>query len=257
MTFSEETLMAYADNELDAQTRSAVEAAMASDPEIARRVAQHKALRGKLRVVFDKVLDEPTPQRLVDTARGVPAIRREGNVIPIRRKGTTRKVWPQWTAIAASLGLGVIIGQIVLSRGPGAGPIIARNGQLLANGALAHALTNQLASENAQNPVRIGVSFKARSGAYCRTFTLQESQALAGMACRDQDDWHVQVLTQTAAVTQGKGNLVQAGSEMPKSVIQAVDDTIVGDTLDAQAEAAARDKAWESGSHGTAAAPPR
>jgi transposase len=59
MTFSEETLMAYADNELDAQTRTAVEEAMASDPEIARRVAQHKALRGKLRVAFDKCSMSP------------------------------------------------------------------------------------------------------------------------------------------------------------------------------------------------------
>ena len=41
MKFSEETLMAYADNELDAQTRTAVEEAMATDPEIARRVAKY------------------------------------------------------------------------------------------------------------------------------------------------------------------------------------------------------------------------
>jgi hypothetical protein len=257
MTFSEETLMAYADNELDAQTRSAVEAAMASDPEIARRVARHQALRSKLRVVFDKVLDEPPPQRLVDTARGVPAVRREGNVIPLRRRNPPRKVWPQWTAIAASLGLGIIIGQVVLSRGPGAGPITARDGQLLANGALAHALTTQLASENGQSPVRIGVSFKTRSGAYCRTFTLQASQALAGMACREQDDWRVQVLAQTTATPQGKGNLVQAGSDMPRLVIQAVDDAIAGDPLDSQAEAAARDKGWESVAHGTDAGPRR
>src|SRR6185437_7507864 len=56
MTFSEETLMAYADDELDSETRSAVEAAMETDPEIARRVARHKALRGQLRATFDKVL---------------------------------------------------------------------------------------------------------------------------------------------------------------------------------------------------------
>jgi hypothetical protein len=244
MTFSEETLMAYADNELDTQTRSAVEAAMASDPEIARRVAQHKALRTKLRVVFDKVLDEPTPHRLVDAARGVPAVRREGNVIPLRRKTATRKAWPQWSAMAASLVIGVIIGQVLLFRGPGAGPVTSRDGQLLANGTLARALSNQLAAQNDQNPVRIGVSFKARSGAYCRTFTLQESQALAGMACREHDDWHVEVLAQAAASPQGSGGLRQAATAMPKSVLQAIDDNIVGDPFDAHAEAAAREKGW-------------
>ena len=245
MTFSEETLMAYADNELDAQTRSAVEAAMASDPELARRVAQHKALRSKLRVAFDRVLDEPTPQRLVDAARGAPAVRREGNVVPLRRK-PPRNLWSQWAAVAASLVIGVIIGQVVLSRGPGAGPIIARDGKLIANGALASALTSQLTSENGQGPVHIGVSFEARSGTDCRTFILQASQALAGLACRDHDDWHVRVLAQIAAQPQGNGSLRQAGSEMPKSVMQAVDDNIVGNAFDAEAEAAARKNDWES-----------
>jgi len=69
MKFSEETLMAYADNELDSQTRSAVEAAMATDPEIARRIAQHKALRGRLKATFDEVLDEPPPQRVSQCPR--------------------------------------------------------------------------------------------------------------------------------------------------------------------------------------------
>ena len=110
MTFSEETLMAYADDELDAQTRGAVEAAMASDPEIAARVAQHKALRGELRVAFNNVLDEPIPQRLADAARGVPAVRREGNVIPLRRKtalaesGRSGQPSPQASASESSLG---------------------------------------------------------------------------------------------------------------------------------------------------------
>ena len=245
MTFSEETLMAYADNELDAQTRTAVEAAMAKDPELARRVAQHKALRGKLRVAFDKTLDEPIPQRLVDAARGVPSVRREGNVIPLRRKAPPRKIWPQWASLAASLVLGVIIGQAIL-RGPQAGPITAaRDGRLTANGLLAQALSEQLASAQPdQAPVRIGVSFKSKTGDYCRTFSMHDSTALAGLACRDHDEWHVQALAQTASPDQGSNTFRQAAAEIPKSVMQAVEDNIAGDALDAHAEQLARDKSW-------------
>ena len=245
MTFSEETLMAYADNELDAQTRTAVEAAMAKDPELARRVAQHKALRGKLRVAFDKTLDEPIPQRLVDAARGVPSVRREGNVIPLRRKAPPRKIWPQWASLAASLVLGVIIGQAIL-RGPQSGPITAsRDGRLTANGLLAQTLSEQLASTQPdQAPVRIGVSFKSKTGDYCRTFSMRDSTVLAGVACRDHDEWHVQALAQTAAPDQGSNTFRQAAAEIPKSVMQAVEDNIAGDALDAHAEQLARDKSW-------------
>jgi hypothetical protein len=244
MTFSEETLMAYADNELDAQTRTAVEAAMAMDPEIARRIAQHKALRGKLRLAYDNVIEEPTPQRLIDAARGVPAVRREGNVIPLRRKAPPPRAWPQWASIAASLVVGVIIGQAML-RGSGNTTVTSRDGKLLANGVLARALSEQLAStQTDQNPVRIGVSFKSKGGDYCRTFTVKESTILAGLACRDHDDWHVQVLTQTTSAPEGSAVYRQAASELPKSVLQAVDDSIAGDPLDANAEAAVRDKSW-------------
>jgi hypothetical protein len=244
MTFSEETLMAYADNELDSQTRTAVEAAMATDPEIARRIAQHKALRGKLRLAFDNVIEEPTPQRLIKAARGVPAVRREGNVIPLRRKAPPPRAWPQWASIAASLVVGVIIGQAVL-RGSGNSTITSRDGRLVANGVLARALSEQLAStQTDQNPVRIGVSFKSKGGEYCRTFTMKESTTLAGLACRDHDDWHVQVLEQTTSGPEGSAAYRQAGSEIPKSVRQAMDDNIAGEPLDANAEAAAREKNW-------------
>ncbi|HEX4674962.1 MAG TPA: hypothetical protein VH209_06505, partial [Steroidobacteraceae bacterium] len=197
MTFSEETLMAYADNELDAQTRTAVEAAMAVDPEIARRVAQHKALRGKVRLAFDNVIDEPMPQRLVNAARGTPSVRREGNVVPLRRKAPQRRGVPLWAAIAASLVIGFIIGQAML-HGSASTTVTSRDGQLLASGVLAHALSAQLASaQTDQNPVQIGVSFKSKAGDYCRTFTVHESTTLAGLACRQHDDWRVQVLAQS------------------------------------------------------------
>ena len=244
MKFSEETLMAYADNELDAKTRTAVEEAIATDPEVARRVAQHKALRGKVRLAFDNVVDEPTPQRLIDAARGVPAVRREGNVIPLRRKAPPPRAWPQWASIAASLIVGVIIGQAML-RGSGSNLVTSRDGQLLANSVLSHALSEQLAStQTDQSPVKVGVSFKSKAGTYCRTFTTHESTTLAGLACRDHDDWHVQVLAQTTATPDNNTTYRQAASAIPKSVLQAIDDNIAGAPLDTAAESAARNKSW-------------
>jgi hypothetical protein len=251
MTFSEETLIAYADNELDSQTRSAVEAAMAKDPEIARRIAQHQALRGRLKATFDKVLEERPPQRLIDAARGVPAIRREGNVIPLRRKQPPRRAWPQWATLAATLVIGVVIGQALLRMPVTGVPVISRNGQVLASGALAQALSEQLAStQTPDSPVKIGVSFKSKAGAYCRSFTLRDPGTLAGLACRDHDDWRVQTLAQSAQPpaetnsANGSRGYRQAGSEMPRSILQAVDDNIAGEPLDAHAEAAARDQHW-------------
>jgi hypothetical protein len=249
MNFSEETLMAYADNELDSQTRSAVEAAMADDPEIARRIAQHKALRSRLKATFDKVLDEPPPQRLVDAARGVPAVRREGNVIPLRRRQTQRTVWPQWATMAASLVIGFVIGQMFLRTPTAGAPIASRNGEVLASGTLAQALSDQLASTQAPDaPVKIGASFKSKTGDYCRTFTMHASTTLAGLACHDHNDWRVQVLAQNpqseSTSTGAKTSYRQAGSEMPRSVQQAVDENIAGDPLDAHAEALARDVRW-------------
>jgi len=146
--------------------------------------------------------------------------------------------------MAASLIVGVLIGQAML-RSPGNSPITSRNGQLLASGTLANALSDQLAgAQTEQTPVKIGVSFKSKTGDYCRTFTVREPTSLAGLACHNHDDWQVQMLAQTATTSENGTQYRQAGSDTPRSVVQAVEDTIAGDPLDAHAEAAARDKHW-------------
>lgn len=245
MNFSEETLMAYADDELDSQTRSALEAAMALDPELAHRVAKHKALREQLRASFDKVLHEPPPQRLIDAARGVPAVRREGNVIPLRRKPPPRRAWPQWTSLAACLFVGVLLGQVLLRTAGNTGPITSRDGRLLANGVLAESLSEQLSNAQKEDaPVRIGLSFKSKDGEYCRTFTLRNSTTLAGLACREHDDWRLRVLAQANPTSTNGTQYRQAESEVPPSVMQTVESTISGDPLDARAENAAREMSW-------------
>ena len=205
MNFSDETVMAYADGELDAASRAALEAAMATDPQLARRVARQRALRARLRAALDPVLDEPLPERLLASVRGAAW----------RFSATTLAACP-------------------------------RDGQVLASGALARALSEQLASQQPPGaPVQIGVSFRARNGDYCRTFVLRGQGTLAGLACRGHEAWRLEVLAQTAGQPAAAAGYRPAGSALPASVARTLDELIAGEPLDAGAEAAARARGWQ------------
>jgi hypothetical protein len=244
MTFSDETLGAYADGELDAATCAALEAAMANDPQLAQRVTRQRALRARVRDAFAPVLTEAVPERLLAGARGAPAGRRAGNVLDFRTRSPARWSWPQWGAIAASLVVGVLLGPLLLRPSAPRPPLETSGGRVLASGVLASALTRQLASAQPSGaPVAIGVSFRARRGDYCRTFVLREGQSLAGLACRAGPSWEVVALARSEVPGTG-GGYRQAGSALPPAVSHTLDEIIAGEPLDAAAEAAARAHGW-------------
>jgi anti-sigma factor RsiW len=144
MTISDETLMAYADGELDAATRATVEAAMRENPEIGRRVAHHRALRDAMRGAFSAVLDEPVPERLIAAARGRTGAAKAAVVdLSIAREAARRKVTaaPRWqpAAMAASLLLGLGLGFLAW-HGPRALIQPGSGGGLVAGAALAEVL---------------------------------------------------------------------------------------------------------------------
>jgi hypothetical protein len=241
VTFSEETVMAYVDGELDADARAAIEAAMATDPDLARRIAQHETLRRRLRGTFAPVLEEPLPERLLATARG-EAQHRRGTVTPLRRAAAARWSWPQWGALAASLIVGLLLGPWLMPSGRREA-FLNSDGALLASGVLSRALSEQLASSQpAGAPVQIGVSFRAHSGDYCRTFVLREKDALAGLACHERGSWRVEALARSESA--GGGEYRTAASALPPGVAGTVDALIAGEPLDARAEAAARASGW-------------
>lgn len=253
---TDEMLMAYADDELDRAARMQVEAAIATDPALAQRVAAHRALRTTLQAGFSAVLDEPMPERLTALLRPVaesPAPEQvpgqgqgPGQVLPFRLRPMSRRPWLQWGSLAASFVLGVLLWQWG-SRWYPAGPITRHGGELVAAGDLARALTGQLAAN--QSPaaaVRIGVSFLSRRGNYCRTFQLRDAPGSTGLACRQNDRWKLQVLAQGESPAAAQPQYRQAASALPAAVLQAVSDTIAGEPLDAAAEAKARDTGWRT-----------
>jgi len=55
MPFSEETLMAYVDGELDATTQAEVEQALQTDADLARRIGRHRDLRARIALAHREV----------------------------------------------------------------------------------------------------------------------------------------------------------------------------------------------------------
>jgi hypothetical protein len=254
MTISDELLAAYVDGELEGAERVRVEQAIAQDAQLAQRVAQQRALRDRRRGAFDGVLQEAVPQRLAQAAKlGAPS--GPAQVIDLarvraeraRRGNSQRSVKMRRFTIAASLMVGVMAGALIQRLSAPGALTEVRDGALLARGALAHALNEQLAGIAPSGAaVRVGLTFKARSGNYCRTFALSGSRALAGLACRDQEQW--QVLNLVAAEgpsASGNGqNLRMAATSLPPALLQAVNERISGEPLNAAAEAKARSSGW-------------
>ena len=247
MTVPDETLMAYADGEVDAATRAIVEAAMRDDPEVRRRVAQHQALREAVKGAFAAVIDEPVPPRLIAAARGTP----DGNVVDLAGARNAAAVnaprrglrW-QPAAMAASLLLGLALGYLGW-RGSNTLVTVSANGELVAGAGLAEALSSQLAADHPPGTVATtGLSFRAKTGDYCRTFSLTATHANSGLACREGGSWKLKVLAQSPETPANSSGFRPAASADFAAVRAAVEESIDGEPLDQAGEIAARRGNW-------------
>jgi hypothetical protein len=244
----DDTLQAYVDGELDAAGAARIDATLAHDDVLARRVRQARALREQLRAAFDPILDEPVPSHLSALLRpkaspvattvmpsAVPASRRTSTA----RHRTTRR----WLMPSAALAASVVMLAFGLWWHSGHALVRVQGGQSFAAGDLSAALDQALASEPRPGSATvIGLSFRAADGHICRTFVHHREPAIAGLACHGADGWSLPVLS--TAIEPGGGELRQAASVLPPDVQAAVDVRLRGDAFDAQQERAARDAGW-------------
>jgi hypothetical protein len=246
VNYDDEIVMAYVDDELDAARRAEIEAAIAGDPALARRIEQQRTLRARLGGAFAKVMEEPVPERLAAAARGGAASGNpaRGNVLkfPARAARVPSAPWRtrEWTAMAASLLVGILLSWRFFGTS-GSSPMVAGKDGLLARGELAVALDRQLASEQTgEEAVLIGLTFKARDGNYCRSFVMR-SASTAGLACRAGSEWRIPASESAAG---HEGGMQQAGSALPPSILRIIESRMDGAALDAEAEKAAQSSAW-------------
>lgn len=235
MRIDEEKLMAFADGELQGRDREAVECALAEDPRLRETLEEQRRLRRTLNDHYGPVAGEEVPERLLAMLGAAPA----ENVASLsgareRRRLFQRPALRNFGAIAATLAVGMLAGQLI-PRGNDA--VGVENGVMVARGSLATALETQLASAQAADAAtRIGVTFADRQGRACRTF---DSQIASGLACRDGGNW---AIVMTAAHQRQTTQYRQAGSS---PILQAAQEMMAGEPLDAAGERAAMRAGWK------------
>lgn len=255
MSVSDEELMAFVDGQLSGDEAARIEAAIAADPALAKRIEAERRLRTVLRRHYDPIAEEPVPaswtamiaaaatqdeaeKRLkVISLASFRAKRAEQAAREAADAGRPRPFAQRWgtgIAIAASLVLGLFVGSQVTSNGP----VRERNGALVASGTLATGLDAQLASAGDEGAVRILTSFQRQGGDYCRVFA---SQGMSGIACKDKAGW---VLERTINGAAAQGSEYRQAGSAEMELMTAAQDMAQGAPLDAEQEKAAKAKGW-------------
>ena len=273
-TLDEQTriaVMAYVDGELPPADTAAFDARLAREPGLAGAVARERALRASLQSAYAPVLDEPMPAGLLDllaipdaAAKAPPlhavaspaaneALPRGGNDLHRAALPHARRwAWPQFGAMAACLVLGIVFGTRVLAPQAASGGsdtlalAVAADGAITAQGALRDALEQDVAGTvlDPNAKVGVGLTFRDRAKAYCRTFTLDSSSS--GIACKQREGWVVAHLEHARNARAGEaGGYRTAASPLSPTLLQAIDAMREGDTLDAPAQAAAKAAGWK------------
>jgi hypothetical protein len=233
----DEQFFAWLDGELGADEAARVHERVAADPHLSRLASEHRAMQAQLGQAFDSILDAPVPDRLNASVR--PSGAEIIEFAAEKRSGVLAR-WPttvQWSAMAATLALGVVAGTVVSQRRD-SGPVQFDHGGLYAAGALGRALDTQLASAPSGD-LRIGLTFRDKAGTICRSFSQPQG---SGLACRAKDErWQLRGLF---GAPDGQAAEYRMAAGMDPSLAALIDTTIAGEPLDGAQERAVKEARW-------------
>ncbi|MEO0384356.1 MAG: anti-sigma factor [Pseudomonadota bacterium] len=226
--FSDETLMAYADGELDADTAAMVEAAIKADSNIADRVALFDLSKQKLADGLGE--PEPVSAELLASVKAIAAAHNAGtedsttpdaSVVafptPTDRSRST-SFWQLPLAASIALLAGLALGPLLPWPGNDDVPQIAMTG--LDTPGLTAALTSVASGERIAledgSSLKAIASFQDGRGVFCREFELDQSsgQTLVSVACHQDAAWSLRFAV--AASQNGDGYA-------PASSLEALD----------------------------------
>jgi len=236
--YDDETLMRRIDGEMPVAERDRIDAAAASDADLAARLAALRTTGAAARAAFPIQSDA----RDADLARLIMA----SGSAPTKSAGW--KLWlgqvfaPRSAVIWGGLATAAFVAGLLIapSLNGSTGFALTSDGAV-ADAGLVRVLDTGLAADGADDQGRaVGLTFRNAEGRWCRTFTATQD-SVAGLVCRQGEDWRLQAL---APAGSPGGEIRTASSDTPAVVLAAVDTTIAGDAVDTAAERRARDDGW-------------
>lgn len=234
----DEIVIAYVDGRLDGAERDAFEARMADDSALADGVAAHRWMARQIVAAYPVPAWHEGDQELASRL-GLDPTNQE-SIVPISAHRARQTGWKAaWipTALAASLVLGVFIGQTPSA--PDEALLAFREGQPFASGQLAESLSHKLSGED--GVVRVSFSFRTKEG-MCRAF--RTAQGLSGVGCRAGSGWAVPIHEAGNPGAADAAEYRLAGGDVAPSVLAAVDRMMLGEPLSLYEEARLRKTEW-------------
>ena len=238
INITDETLMAYADGELDEHEAEAVRVAVENDSALQQRLERFQQVDELLRAAFPAPVDE--------TDRFEELLREPAKVVELKPRARSVRQWiPAGAAIAAGVA-GLMIGSAMTAST--AGLMSVANGDVHVAGVVQRVLNVQPAGEVAYEQgfrVTPVLSFVANDGRPCREVRIAGHDASARfLACMNakEQGWEVEALVR--APGEGSPDAYHTAGGSDPAIDAVLARLGVKETLDADSERAAIGRNW-------------
>lgn len=204
--FDDETLMAFADGELDEATSAQLEAALAGDEALAERLAVFFETRLLVADALKPLADEPVPEALRESVRRMAEEAQSqeakaGNVVSFRAK--PQQEIRRWLMPLAASIVAVITGVAGFTVGRTLNPSSQDSHAEIATMLSREASGRDIALSASGETLHVIATFRDKNGALCREYELkQPSSSTVSVACRQDRTWVTQ-LALTSAKAEG------------------------------------------------------
>ncbi len=226
--FDDETLMAFADGELDEATSVRLEAALAADEALAERLAVFFESRQLVADALKPLIDEPVPEALLQSVRRMAEEAKDGasagsNVVPLRPKHRPVNRWTEhrWVLPLAASIVAVITGVVGFTVGRNLDPATMDSSAQIAAVLDREASGRDVALGTSGETLHVIATFRDKNGSLCREYELkQPSKSTLSIACRQDQTWVTQLaLTSARAV----GYVPASSQEMIDSYLSSIE----------------------------------